>query len=277
MAILRTGLGLLLSALFLFAGSQKVYNFGMHQELVSKFESYVKVWHFDEHGVSAQLFRHVVGVAEMLLSVALWTPALRSLAALGLLSIMLGAAFTHHQLQEPFVVPLVLAGLALVFLVLSLTSKRSSRGALSTPALLLGLLLSAFFLLAGAQMVFPFGMHAYMVGNFEKFAALFQLGKSGYTGEHARHVVGVVEMTLAVALWAPALRVLAVLVLLSIMGAAAYTHFTLQEPFALPVVAAVLLLAFLLLSATSKAGKASDAPSKGKAPATTPGKKSKTS
>lgn len=84
----------LLAALYLFAGAGKLISLGDSIET------------FDAFGYPST-FRVFIGVCELAGAVGLLVPRLATLAAGGLMCIMVGAAYTHVSVGEPPFPPLV--------------------------------------------------------------------------------------------------------------------------------------------------------------------------
>jgi len=122
---------IVLIMMFMLAGSNKVtdlINKDMHDTLRAGFTTFVPIW----QKVSpitvppAETFMFLVGASELTFAALLLTPLL-PLAALGLVCVMCGAIYTHVQLSQPFIFPLMLSLLALALIALDGAIKQEKR------------------------------------------------------------------------------------------------------------------------------------------------------
>jgi uncharacterized membrane protein YagU involved in acid resistance len=116
---------------FLMAGVNKLtpaLDAGTHAFLVESAKRYPEVLFLDKLGVDHVTLRVAIGSAEVLLAVALLTPAFFA-AGLCLIFIMIGAIFTHVSLKESPLVPAVIMAIIFAFLTMSISLENAKAAA----------------------------------------------------------------------------------------------------------------------------------------------------
>eukprot|EP01097_Dermamoeba_algensis_P001210 TRINITY_DN1457_c0_g1_i1.p2 TRINITY_DN1457_c0_g1~~TRINITY_DN1457_c0_g1_i1.p2 ORF type:complete len:137 (-),score=36.43 TRINITY_DN1457_c0_g1_i1:76-486(-) len=127
--LLRVVVSLFLTAIFLFAGGNKLtdqLNPEMHKQLSEKFKEFIQLWQFP---ITADQFRLLVGGSEVVFAILLLIPGtIGKLSQFGLFVIMVGAVITHILQGDfkPFF-PAFLGFLALLLLLLHPAKKTNAK------------------------------------------------------------------------------------------------------------------------------------------------------
>ena len=105
-----------LTILFSLVGFSKISGLmlpDMHAMLVNDFKAYHAVWQLKKVNMDVVAFRVLIGMTEIFCAVALVTPHALPAAAL-LMTLMVGACYTHYAVGQPLIVPAVVLTLLVV-------------------------------------------------------------------------------------------------------------------------------------------------------------------
>ena len=120
---------LLLAVMFVMSGQAKLtpmFMPDMHQEMLTKSRTWSAAMPFIP--LSSDDLRVAIGSVELGAAALLLIAPLRRVGASLLFVIMVGAVYTHFQLNEPFTFPAVLAGAAALVWLLSGSPPAARRG-----------------------------------------------------------------------------------------------------------------------------------------------------